>query len=207
MQSVSSLNFEPVKPWPDTLPALSWNGYIYAGFGREKIAETYRFNQRFETAFFEAYPHLGLAELTRFYFLELPFRVDWTFFFSMYRLRFTPELVETLKLVRTLPPLFQLWIDERECTPRDIAPLARLNYDDRTRLALHFAHARPAKSQGVQALEWATDLLLLKRDIFSQVEIAKMYSFEKWFNWLKVQRFPMVETRRSASTTENRLDN
>ncbi len=207
MQGVSSLNFEPVKPWSEILPALTWNGHVYAGFGRERTSETYRFNQRFETAFFEAYPHLGLAELTRFYFLEHPFRLDWPFFFSMYRLRFSKELIETLKLIRTLPPLFQLWIDERECTPRDVAPLARLNYDDRTRLALHFAHARPAKSQGVQALEWATDLLLLKRDIFARVEIAKMYSFEKWFNWLKSERFPVLVTKRANLIIENRLGN
>lgn len=191
VQSVNTLNFEPVKPWPSSLPALAWNGYVYAGFERAQISETFSFNRRFENVFLEAYPHLGLAELTRFYFLPIiPIKIDWVFFFSMYRLRFGKELIATMNLVRTLPPLFQLWIDERECTPHDIAPLFTLNFDDRMRLASYFAHARPAKTQGIEALEWARDLILLKHDIFEPIELNQTTTFEQWVSWIKRERFP-----------------
>ncbi|MCB0385470.1 MAG: hypothetical protein KDD43_08760, partial [Bdellovibrionales bacterium] len=147
-------------------------------------------------AFEQCYPVLSLPELARLWSLVAsnPLWKDSTVgLFRHYGFRWNHELEKTCQVLLNLPLEFQHWCSEKQLSPRDLAPVRAMAHpEEHMYLWECFLSSRLSKSQAVQALEWAVDLLLMGRE-WPEIKPALPNGDGKWLEMLKSLRFPRSE--------------
>lgn len=168
-QCAKDLDFQPRKAWPKALPAMAWNYRLLTGFDRDEglVFDLNASGDSFIDAFHSCYPELSLPELARFYEITvqqknlIETQEDWQRFFELYQLRFQDSLVQGLKKLAQTPFSFQEWVSQKGVGPRDLEILKAVNVSDLSPLFEKWISFELSKSEGVQALEYATELFLL----------------------------------------------
>lgn len=190
-----SLSFQPVRTWPEVLPAIAWKGELVCGFERKSGAAV----DVFETGraglietLKAVYPELGLAETARLS-VRLASSLPEIYqelrepFFRAYGLRWNDRLGELFNLLVVAPVSFQAWVDERSVSPRDLSPLLALC--ENARAFFPFLEAMTemkfSRTDGVRALELGAELFLMGRplsDLLPSSSDGSRYlgQLEKW---------------------------
>lgn len=203
-QCAKDLNFQPRAKWPAALPAVCWKGQLLCGFDRldgvsVDVSETQ--NCALHEAIFATYPRLGLGELSRLIRLlrlqdELLFNKVTEPLLAKYSLRWSERLANTFEKLNETPKVFQDWLDDKQCGPRDVASLLAVNDPNAIEVLLeHFTLLNLSKSSGVQALELAIELYLLEAKMADLLPGEQ--SGEEWLKKLVQWRRP--ETSRTDS--------
>lgn len=192
-----SWDFSPCQPWPQGLPAFCWQTELLTGFERDQgealdLSEDGSLLQVFHSV----YPKLSLPELARLWNLvkESPLWADQVSeLFRLHSLRWNQELEKTVQLLIQLPMEFQTWCSDKQLGARDLAPLRALDLNLAEGLWTSLAQCQLSKSQGVQALEWSVDLLLMGKT-WQEIQPQAGTSGQGWLAQLKTWRFPNTES-------------
>jgi hypothetical protein len=168
MQCDRRLDFHPRRDWPRALPALAWQGLLLTGFERTEgqVLDLWE-NGRcpWLEAVKAAHPELGLGELSRLQARLIQTRPELAKEFNdgllaEYGLRWCERLQETMQALASTPLEFQNWVDEKGLAARDLSPLLAVGVDVAPFL-MELPRLGLSKSQGVQALEWFVELLMM----------------------------------------------
>ncbi|MCB0363825.1 MAG: hypothetical protein H6624_15935 [Bdellovibrionaceae bacterium] len=199
VQCKKNWDFTPLKLWPKRLPPYCWEEEVLTGFDQSEgnAVDLSEGNSPLEV-FQLCYPVLSLAELARLWSLvknDPRWGHSIEALFRRYGYRWNDELEKTCHYLVTLPMSFQNWCSEKQLSPRDLAPVRALPQPKlENGLWECLAKSRLSKSQGVQALEWAVDLLLMDSR-WSELAPMPGESDNQWLERLKALRFPHTQSR------------
>lgn len=195
-QCNKSWDFKPLVAWPRTLPAMSWGSELLTGFDRDSgvavdLAETGSLVEGFRAC----YASLTLAELSRLWSRTHP-NPNWAEhleeLFRGYGLRWNDELRTTCAILAELPLAFQNWTSSKQLSVRDLAPLRALaERSQALELGTTLVASKLSKSEAVQALEWAVELLLMDRS-WEEIRPSTAIADSRWLSSLKALRFPQM---------------
>lgn len=194
------LNFSPDKEWPAALPSIAWQRWQLSGFGRdeESVAIDVGHGQNnLEQTFFSCHQNLSLPELARFYqsARNAHLNLNWPSLFHFYNLHYNDNLSQLLLAVSQTPLTFQKWTSQKDFGPRDLAILKSFpSLQNFTAVLLRVVELNPTKSQAVQILEWAGELVLMGRSVEGVVPL-EIKNAEAWWKWIKSLRFAQTTSR------------
>lgn len=201
------LDFRPLGHWPSGLPAVAVNKWILAGFGQSLV-----FNhechaddpQCFFELFCSLYNELSFSELARLWkkSSELPW-------FPMkqiaghYRVHLGSQFEDVSDALLLMPMEFQNWCAQKKFHQGDLLPLLAVHHlqhldqglENFQKLIQTIVALSCTKSQGVQALEWGLELLMMKFKWQELSPFPEMQSVEAWLAHLKELRFPETKER------------
>lgn len=176
LQCVRTLDFAPMKPWPQGLPVLSWGAHLLVGFDRGNdvsvvdVAPEGGTLDGFAPVFCECYPRLTLPELARFRsrFLET-YSQSVAFdgrcldaVIEKIGMRPGAHLNETLEKIVATPLDFQKWAENRDLSIREFSILKSFSdLSELNPLLVELARANPTRSLGAQIFELCGELLLM----------------------------------------------
>ncbi len=193
----ASLDFSPITKWPQGLPAVAVNGLVLAGFQQslvfdhsiadhdsEKIAELFR-SLYFDLSFIEASRLVEKAkDHPNFPIESVLSHLGWNT---------SEHFFKVVTAVQKLNSDSQTWCAEKKLNPQDLSILLSLNtevgFAQADLLIQKIKSLRLSKSQGVQALETALELLLMGKS-FEDLENTK----SEWLEHLKTLRYPQSTT-------------
>lgn len=161
--------------WATNLPTVHWKNWILGGENRDDGVDLS--SSPIETALKFCYPTLGLASLA--VAAEL-FPDSAGAICTAYGLRFSDRLQNVLERLRQTSAQFQIWVDEKKLSPRDLAPLLSLPVADLEAILEFLRQTSLSRSEATQALEWAVELKMLN---FSDDVL-----FAEGGNWLAALR-------------------
>lgn len=204
-QCVSELQFQTRSHWPQSLPAVAVNNVVLAGFDQAMVFNhtiDWKDHEGIATLFRSLYSDLSFAELALLW--EKSEAFDW-FPFSAIAAKFhfqaTEHFFHIAKALLQTPMGFQNWCADKKVGPQDLSTLLAAGTLDLKPLFLKILNLGLSKSQGVQALETAIELLLMglsPTDL--QLEISDANSqAEAWLELLKQKRFPEAFARDLAA--------
>lgn len=210
-------DFSPLKKESSALPPLSWGNELLNGFHHPTLPEiqVLDIKERISSpldAIKACHPELSLPELARLWNrvknLE-SWQADRERWGSVYNLRWNHELEITLTQLIETPKEFQHWCSIKQVGTQDIAPLRSIDFKhgrndlnkispkDLASILLKISHSDLSKSWGIQALEWAIDLLVSGVSVSEILDENRMPR-EKgkgelaWVNGLRQMRFPLT---------------
>ncbi len=192
------LNFHPVVPWPRSLPVVTWNGLVVAGFDRASHEDAPLFeitqNRCEERALslaeslHECHPDLGLVELGRLYVcLQRTnlFDESWSQLCALKKIRDSESHRRILERLIQTPLTFQSWANEKRVGFRDISILNSLpRLEEYAPIFLKIPDLQLSKSEGVRALELACELRLMGHSF------KEIFCDQRWISHLERLRFP-----------------
>lgn len=162
-----TLDFQPLRPWPEPLPPISWRGFLLSGFDRRSGSAVDVGFCDLITSVKGCHPDLTLPELGRLVKnlaglgaeLEREAREPMV---SAYGLKWCERLEQTLDRLTDTPRNFQNWAGAKRLGARDLDPLMALSRPNEFDGFLNaLAELNPSKSDGVQALELGVELFLV----------------------------------------------
>ena len=192
------LNFGSNQQWPKELPSICWreillteaeHGDLCIDQGHESLINL----------FTGIYPDLTLPELARIYrfwthnldFKDLEWQNFWADLCIKHNLRDGESLRETLLRILETPIEFQNWLTLRKSTAKDVQILRELESIEGIIPGLHcIVEKKCTKSQGSQALEWLSELILLDRLDQNLFETPEDQNAELWLKAIKRSRYP-----------------
>lgn len=189
-----SLDFQPVQPWPQTLPAVALRGFIVAGFQHSEFAFDHSLEnsepEEIARAFSSLYSELSTPELARLW--QVSATQSWfprRLVLEKFHLHVNESTSEVLELVTKLPIGFQNFCSAKKWHIGDFQFLVSAQA-----LALSvFFHEvvtrNLTKSQSTQALEHVVDLLLLSHES-EKLQPVSAESTESWLSRLQKLRYP-----------------
>ncbi len=200
-QCNKDLNFGPRVPWPETLPAFSWRGYLLNGFNRTDghVIELDE-NELLEKIWPDIYPKLSLMELSRFYHcvLKTGLAMEWSTFFFAYGIRFSEDVQNLVERIIALPPTVQNWCVLKDVSARDLAPLKALaDWSAVMPWWWKMLGYEPSRTDGVRALEWIVDLTLMNVDL--DPLLAGATNLADWTKRLRSARYPLASEKDQAN--------
>ena len=196
-------DFHPRQPWPVGLPVFCWGNQRLTGFEREQgegldLSEG---SGSLVEVFVGCYPKLSLPEIARLWSAVArsseqgnEWRKHLPELVQHYGLRWNDELQKTMEVLVQLPLEFQKWCSDKQLGTRDLAPIRALkDLQLAKNLWPSLALSGLSKSQGVQVLEWAIDLLLMGKS-WEQIKPLFDPPEAKWLNQLKELRYPQTHS-------------
>jgi hypothetical protein len=180
MQRAKSLNIEQISTWPNSLPSVSWRGWILAGNSSQTLDVS---DSSLGQALRLAYPQLGLTSIAKIV-SQIPEEAE--NICQSYHLRWSARLDQILALILTTPIQFQKWIEEKQFSPRDLFPLLAIrDLKPFFPILQHLCSTSLSRSLAAQALEWSVELYLM------DVPVKKILADEKnWWRSLRRLRRP-----------------
>jgi hypothetical protein len=180
------------------------NNVVLAGFQQPMVFNhslDWKDRDAIATLFRSLYSDLSFAELALLW--EKSEAFDW-FPFSEIAAKFhfqaTEHFFNVAKALLLTPVGFQNWCADKKVGPQDLSPLLAAGALDLKPLFLKILNLGLSKSQGVQALETAVELLLMG---ISETDLQLLASDENlaaeaWLELLKQKRFPEAFARDNA---------
>lgn len=200
-------NFSPQSPWPEALPAYSWQGQVLAGFKHPTSSKTVVLSAtKLSEALKACYPSLSLSELAR---LALRLKkscteTDLAEIFQIYGQRYHSGLFDICEKIATSPMSFQNWAAERKLSPKDLSPLKLIEPATLTPFLEALATKKASSSTGKKIIEWGIEVFLIEESLEAILSPSEQ-SAEDWLTVLKSRRYPK-STERDQSQT-NKLHN
>jgi hypothetical protein len=201
------LDFAPRAPTPPLFPVFVWKNQALNHFSRrESLAPLQNVHcqdvseQSLAVVLPQIYPTLSFAELANLHerLLVSHLEFDAEALFAAYRFRYDGRLEKMLLVFSNLPSTFQTWCADHELSPRDLAPLTSLEFNHALKNLLTLISSENlSRNQGAQALELATELLLLAQSWEAMAPGTDRQSgwVDEWLTKMKSLRFPVTAGR------------
>ena len=193
-----SLDFQPISPWPQGLPAVAINQVVIAGFQQdivfnhtipatetENVASMFR-SVHNEFSFTEMARLIAKAEKQTLLPIEL--------IAQKYGWQANEAFYKIAKAIAATPMGFQNWCSEKKLSPMDLAPLISGGYLNLNSLFHDIVAFKLSKSTGTKVLELGIELLLLGK---TNDEISAEDP-NQWLEKLQTLRYPQSSDRDSA---------
>lgn len=150
----------------------------------------------FHEAFNSIYKKVSFLELCGVLEQEqsLSLEIDKEALFRCYQYRYDQKIEKIRSVLPQLPLEFRQWAQEHSLSAADLYPLCSLeNIQDAEKPLLHISSLLLSRAQGVQAMEWIVECLLLK---IPQIQETQGHnSGTGWLEHLKQLRFPQTQIR------------
>jgi hypothetical protein len=202
-----SFDFKPLKLLGPHLPALAievcGTPQLLAGFTRMS-GEAVLVEGRLTDLLFEIYGKLSLPELARLVPLIRNCE-SFTEFLQKQNIFWNADTETTFKILSESDLKFQNWVSEKQMGLKEIHVLQlKKHIEDKVswdRLIKMLPEIGASRSQGVQILEWAGELL--GQGVNSTQVFKDSDSPERWLHHLKILRYPMAS--HEDSKNESRI--
>lgn len=195
MHCEESLNWSLSTKWPETLPALHWQGLRIAGAPDKMAFEACHEEADSPTLaalLFDVFPELSLYNLSelRSELLRLGlFEATWPELIEKYHFHNPIRLEKLLDLLSQTSKAFCKWTEEKKLGPRDLGILWAIpDILPHQWIFDKIAKDNPSKSIGVQCIEYAVELSLMG---VNPEEMQSHTPSHQWVNQLKKLRYPM----------------
>ncbi len=177
IQCSRTLDFGPLRRWPQALPALAWRGHLVCAFERQTGLAVNYDNSNQVSSLIElikgCYPELGLGELARLSenlaTLSLTGDTEKELLeplFQGYGMRWCDRLRSTLARINSCPREFQDFADIKGFSVRDFSALLALpESTEFTSFLRALARLPCSKSEATKILELGAELFLLGNSV------------------------------------------
>ena len=189
------LNFKPNIIWPDTVPALALDHDLLCGFNLNSDHPVFEHSHlSFDSTLKllkSIYPQLTLPELARL--KQTPsfgkyFQLE--SLLQSYQFHHSPELLEILDLLVSLPEEFQNFVSIKKMGAQELSPLLALSANDRTFIVAEILKTNESKQESVKRLELLSELLQMNHSLDSLENLS--------LTLLTQKRFPVTSSRDQA---------
>jgi len=187
------LNFGPLSHWPASLPGVAVQGVVIAGFEQDLIlnhhldVDSIDGQKQVEEIFMSLYPQLSWGEMARLW--KSAETLNWFPIASVLIRRghkLNSHFTSLAECFLRQPLTFQNLCIHKGWGGNDLAPLQSVAGLDLRPLLDKITSSQLSKSQGVQALELAIDLLM-QGQLPQEIE----QDGEAWLKTLRQLRYPM----------------
>jgi hypothetical protein len=196
----SSLNFQSLSLWPDTVPAVALDGELLCGFhlndAHPVFEHKHSSSDKSLNLMKSLYPNLSLPELARL--TQLPefqkyFNLD--NFLKIYGYHPNPDLLEILKLLNQLAFNFQNFVSLKKVGPQELAPLLSLNPEQQNWVIGEVLQNPESKQDTVKRIELLSDLIQMDNSLISLQSLN--------LNQLVQKRYPVTTSRDQSLESRN----
>ncbi len=201
-----SLNFRPLKAWPQALPVISFNQFVVAGFDRLQGPAFVR-RDASGTGLAEllgsCYPRLALAEGARLWARLKQADLDDSIVWPLIGLKSSSDHERLLKILLSLSPEIQDWIDVRQVGPRELAILLCFRTHESITPTLETITQRGfSRNIGAQILELSGELLLMDQTPPSAPPQDQDPDGRLWLGQLEKSRRPLSSAKDSTQSEQ-----
>lgn len=189
------------KSGPQRRQPVAWaiGDQLISGFEMPQETQAFSISSQDKQAnvdfFFEFNPELSLVQLC---FLlksdEFSKLFDPSYFFSRWNKGQKENLIPVVPVILALPSGLLQWLHEKDVRPFDLAPFRAVTAETMNFIAESFLQTRSSKSEGVQILEYAVDLFLMKTST-EKILSCFSHSAAETLKQLKMLRHPQTAQR------------
>lgn len=162
-----SLDFKPHAKWPLSLPAIAIGNFLIAGFATPDDhpvhVHTLGTTSKNSELFVEVYAQLSLPEIARL--TKIPAAAeafDLDLILKGQHLHPSDDLKNVLRVLASTPTEFQQWVATKKPGYHELLPLIDLSAEEVKFVADQIAEAQDSKTEGVQKIEFLSDLLQME---------------------------------------------
>lgn len=204
-QCNKTLQFSPLSPWPQGLPAVAVNQMVFAGFDQKLVfnhqlplldqPQNSEQQQQIAQLFRSLYFELTFPEMARL--IEKASVLEWfplSLVISSFGWQASEHFFKVAEALRQTPMEFQNWCSEKKLNPQDLSPLLSAKGLDLDGAMQDLILLRLSKSSGAQALELIIELMLMGQTAQSlradSLSTNTAKTAETWLENLKQLRYP-----------------
>ena len=200
------LDFEPLKPWPKSMPCFALNGQLVCGFDRTS-GQAIELNEPLAEIFTQLHPQLKLSELSRAFQCLRPHLTpeQMSGLMKHYGIKNSRRAEKFFSLFENMIGEFRNWCDEKNPGINDLAVL--FCFEDLKPLESvmqKVAGEQMSKSQGTLALEICGELILSGQNDAVETSLS-VTPTASWISALKRLRYPI--TTEKVEDRKKRLNN
>lgn len=200
------LDFEPLKPWPKSMPCFALNGQLLCGFDRRN-GQAIELNEPLAEIFTQLHPQLKLSELSRAFQCLRPHLSpeQMSGLLKHYGIKNSRRAEKFFTLFGNMTSEFRNWCDDKNPGINDLAVLFCFeNLKPLVAVMKKVATEQMSKSQGTLALEIAGELILSGQED-AVGDSLSVTPAPAWISQLKRLRYPI--TTEKVDDRKTRLNN
>ncbi len=190
-------DFFSLKVWPTALPPIAYKSHLLCGFARRDGIAISIDNTALEILLIAIYKELNIFELSRLFAIEP--QLDFSYLAERSGFSWCENLKLSLITIKNLDLATQHWMEQKSFSARDIQILRSFSdYQKLIPIFDYLKNSSASKSEAVQILEIAGELILLERPL-PQLNTSSAALIED----LEKLRSPMANS--TTQTKNNKL--